>query len=98
MHGSVIRSWLIELMGNALREYGDFAKLSTYVEDTGEVKWVVNWANDRDLPIPCISLSQTVLMQYRDVDWPQAKAHALLRNQYGGHPIHKALEAPPGPG
>jgi 6-phosphogluconate dehydrogenase (decarboxylating) len=58
------------------------------------VKWVVNWANDRDRPIPCIS--QTVLMQYRDVDWPQAKAHALLRSQYGGHPIHKAVEAPPG--
>jgi 6-phosphogluconate dehydrogenase len=90
MHGSVIRSWLIELMGNALHEYGDFSKLSTYVEDTGEVKWIANWATDRDIPIPVISASQTALMQYRDVDWPQAKAHALLRNQYGGHPVHPA--------
>jgi 6-phosphogluconate dehydrogenase len=90
MHGSVIRSWLVELMGNALREQADFSKLSTYVEDTQEVKWVLDWALDRDIPTPVIALSQTALMQYRDLEWPQAKAHALLRNAYGGHPVHLA--------
>lgn len=92
----MIRSWLAELMGDALREHGDFSKLSTYVEDTGEVKWITNWATVRDIPIPVIALSQTALMQYRDVDWPQAKAHALLRNQYGGHRLHLADGAPGG--
>jgi 6-phosphogluconate dehydrogenase len=89
MHGSVIRSWLVELMGRALREETDFSKLSTYVEDTGEVKWVVDWALEKDIPLPVTSASQTALMQYRDIDSPQAKAHALLRNQYGGHPVHQ---------
>lgn len=89
MHGSVIRSWLVELMGNALREQTDLGALSTYVEDTGEVKWVTNWATERDIPIPVTSLAQMMLMQYRDLDSPTAKAVALLRNQYGGHPIHR---------
>lgn len=74
MHGSVLRSWLVELMGNALREHADLGALSTYVEDTGEVKWVVNWATEHDIPIPVTSLAQTMVMQYRDLDSPAAKA------------------------
>ncbi len=92
MHGSVIRSWLVELMGKALSEQPDFDRLSTYVEDTGEVKWVVNWANDHDIPVPVTATSQVALLQYRDLNWPTAKAVALLRNQYGGHPVHRASE------
>jgi 6-phosphogluconate dehydrogenase len=88
MHGSVIRSWLIELMGNALREHPALDDLSTYVEDTGEVKWVLSWALERDIPIPVIAESQEALMEYRDREWPAAKSVALLRNQYGGHPVH----------
>lgn len=42
LHGSVIRSWLVELMGRALQEQADLGSLSTYVEDTGEVKWVLD--------------------------------------------------------
>ncbi len=91
-HGSVIRSWLIELMGRALAEYRDFSELSTYVEDTGEVKWIVEWAFRRDIPLPVVAAAQTMLMQYRDVESPAAKAVALLRNQYGGHPIHRKKE------
>lgn len=98
-HGTVIRSWLVELMGNALAHDGigpeadapaDFDQLSTYVEDTGEVKWVVRWAMDRDIPTPVTSEAQQLLMAYRDAGWPAAKAVALLRNQFGGHPIHRA--------
>ncbi len=98
-HGTVIRSWLVELMGNALARGGlgseadapaAFDRLSTHVEDTGEVKWVVRWAMDRDIPTPVTSEAQQMLMAYRDAGWPAAKAVALLRNQFGGHPIHRA--------
>ena len=87
-HGTVLRSWLIELMGKALGEVVGFEDLSTFVEDTGEVKWVIDWALQRDIPTPVTTLSQQMLMFYRNVDSPQAKAVALLRNQFGGHPIH----------
>ena len=91
-HGSVIRSWLVELMRDALEEHPDLDRLSTYVEDTGEVKWVLEWAMRRDIPSPVISDSQQALMAYRDLDWPAAKAVALLRHGYGGHPVHVADE------
>jgi 6-phosphogluconate dehydrogenase len=88
-HGTVLRSWLIELMGKGLGEVeGGFEDLSTFVEDTGEVKWVIDWALQRDIPTPVTAIAQQVLMYYRNVDSPQAKAVALLRNQFGGHPIH----------
>ncbi len=96
-HGTVIRSWLVELMANALEEgpigdaadpEADFARLSTYVEDTGEVKWVLSWALEKDIPTPAVSTAQQALMGYRNVNSPAAKAVALLRNQFGGHPVH----------
>ncbi|HVL97838.1 MAG TPA: hypothetical protein VM324_00905 [Egibacteraceae bacterium] len=97
-HGTVIRSWLVGLMGNALAHggigpEGDVAVglegLSTVVEDTGEVKWVTQWASEHDIPTPVTAMAQQLLMAYRDVDWPAAKAVALLRNQFGGHPIRR---------
>jgi 6-phosphogluconate dehydrogenase len=91
-HGSVIRSWLIELMRDALQENPDFGHLSTYVEDTGEVKWVLEWALERDIPSPVVSDSQQALMSYRDLDSATAKAVALLRHGFGGHPVHRAHE------
>ncbi len=87
-HGTVLRSWLIELMGKGLGEVVDFDDLSTFVEDTGEVKWVIDWALQRDIPTPVTAVAQQMLMYYRNVDSPQAKSVALLRNQFGGHPIH----------
>jgi len=53
---------------------------------------VLDWALDQDIPVPVTSASQTALMQYRDLDCPAAKAVALLRNQYGGHPVHRGSE------
>jgi 6-phosphogluconate dehydrogenase len=91
-HGSVIRSWLVELMRDGLQENPDFSRLSTYVEDTGEVKWVLNWALDRDIPSLVISDSQQALMGYRDLDSPAGKAVALLRHGFGGHPVHERAE------
>src|SRR5262249_13209804 len=92
-HGSVIRSWLVELMGKALAENPDFGDLSPYVEDTDEVKWVLEWALQQDIPTPVVSLAQTMLMQFRDVDSATAKSVALLRNQFGGHPVHRRSSA-----
>lgn len=98
-HGTVIRGWLVELMGNALANGGigpeadtppDFRQLSTHVEDTGEVKWVLRWALEHDIPAPVTSTAQQALIAYRDLDWPAAKAVALLRNQFGAHPIHRS--------
>jgi 6-phosphogluconate dehydrogenase len=96
-HGSVIRSWLVELMGNALTQNDEAAweHLSTYVEDTDEVKWVLTWASDADIPSPVIVQAQQQLMQYRDLEWPAAKAVALLRNQFGGHPVHRIADTAP---
>jgi 6-phosphogluconate dehydrogenase len=91
-HGSVIRSWLVELMAKAMRETPDLSVLSTYVEDTGEVKWLVQWALEQDIPLPVISDSQVALIQDRDASSATAKAVALLRNQYGGHPVHRLNE------
>lgn len=94
MHGSVIRSWLVELMRDGLRAEPDLDELSTYVEDTAEVKWVLRWALERDIPTPVTGDAQTALMQYRDPDSVQAKAVALLRHGFGGHPVHRAGEQP----
>jgi 6-phosphogluconate dehydrogenase len=91
-HGSVIRSWLVELMRDALRHNPRLEHLSTYVEDTGEVKWVLEWALERDIPSPVIADSQQALITYRDLEWPAAKAVALLRHGFGGHPVHHADE------
>ncbi|MEX2550749.1 MAG: NADP-dependent phosphogluconate dehydrogenase [Nitriliruptoraceae bacterium] len=99
-HGTVIRGWLIELMANALRAQPGLEQLSTHVEDTGEVKWIVDWASDRDIPIPVTALAQQMLMVYRDHGSPAAKAVALLRNQFGGHPLHGTddVDVTPGAG
>src|SRR5205085_638966 len=94
-HGSVIRSWLVELMRDGLRDNHDLTELSTYVEDTAEVKWVLSWALDRDIPSPVISDSQQALMGYRDLDSPSAKAVALLRHGFGGHPVASSVGQSP---
>lgn len=103
-HGSVIRGWLVQLKGHALAQGGigpasdvgpEDEEVSTYVEDTDEVKWVMRWAMDHDIPTPVTGMSQQMLMAYRDLDWPAAKSVALLRNQYGGHAIHRPDDEPP---
>jgi len=86
-HGSVIRGWLVELMGRAFTETPDRSHLSSYVEDTGEVKWMIDWSLDKDIPLPVVSAAQTTLMQYRNRQSASATAVALLRNQFGEHPV-----------
>lgn len=93
-HGSVIRGWLTELMGEALTRHRNLGELSTYLEDTEEVKWVLEWSMRTDVPTPVVSAAQNALVSYRDVDSSAAKAHALLRHAFGGHPLHRRGDPP----
>ena len=88
-HGSVIRSWLIELMGNLYRERGGLS-VPDYVEDTGEVNWLVEDALHMEVPIPVITQSVVQLLASRDQRHNWARAIAMMRHGFGGHPYGAA--------
>jgi 6-phosphogluconate dehydrogenase len=85
-HGSVIRSWLIDLMEEAYRENGGLEPIPPYIEDTGEVNWLVDDAMHMEIPVPVISQSVMQLFASRDPDEPWARAIAMMRHGFGGHP------------
>ncbi len=89
-NGSVIRGWLVELMEQGLREQS-FAKIEGYIEDTGEVNWLVQDAINKEIPIPVISQSVMELFRSRmdNKEDSSYKAIALMRNGFGGHPFGK---------
>ena len=87
-HGSVIRGWLVELMERGLREQS-IDTIESYVEDTGEVNWLVQDALNREIPIPVISHSIMELFKSREKDSDTYRAIALLRHGFGGHPFGK---------
>jgi len=88
-NGSVIRSWLLELAGNAFeREGNDLEKVHGWVADSGEGRWTVAEAIDHDVPAPVITLS--LLQRFRSRREPDSYADrvlAALRNEFGGHAI-----------
>ncbi|HNY66228.1 MAG TPA: NADP-dependent phosphogluconate dehydrogenase [Deltaproteobacteria bacterium] len=84
-NGSVIRSWLIELMERQLREQGGMENIPPYVEDTGEVNWLISDAIQMELPIPVIIMSVMRLFASRDKDGVWARAIAMMRHGFGGH-------------
>jgi 6-phosphogluconate dehydrogenase len=86
-HGSVIRSWLVELMEVAYREQGGLEKVSSYVEDTGEVNWLVDDALHMEVPTPVITQSVVQLLSSRDKQHDTARAIAMMRHGFGGHPF-----------
>lgn len=88
-HGSVIRSWLVELMEQAYRENGGTAAIPPFVEDTGEVNWLVNDALHLEVPVPVISQSVMQLFASRDDQQVWARAIAMMRHGFGGHPYGK---------
>lgn len=85
-HGSVIRSWLIDLMEAAYRADGGLEKIPPYVEDTGEVNWLVNDALHMEVPVPVISQAVMQLFASRDEKNNWARAIAMMRHGFGGHP------------
>ena len=84
-HGSVIRSWLMDLMEEAYRTDGGTEKIPSYVDDTGEVNWLVDDALHMEVPIPVISQSVMQLLASRDEMKNWARAIAMMRHGFGGH-------------
>ena len=87
MHGSVVRSWLLELAVSALSQDQDLTHLKGWVADSGEGRWTVQEAIDKDVPAPVITLSLLSRFRSRQDDSYQAKVLAALRNEFGGHPV-----------
>jgi 6-phosphogluconate dehydrogenase len=90
-HGSVVRSWLLELATLAFKANGeDLADLKGWVADSGEGRWTVQEAIDRDVPAPIITLSLQTRLRSRQDDSYGAKVLAALRNEFGGHAVKES--------
>jgi 6-phosphogluconate dehydrogenase len=85
--GSVVRSWLLDLLSIALKENPEMAGIAPYVSDSGEGRWTVAEAVDLDVPAPAITLSLLQRLTSRDTDSYSDKLLAAMRNQFGGHAI-----------
>ena len=85
-NGSVVRSWLLELLHTAYIEEGGMDEVPGYVEDTGEVNWLVDDALRMETPIPVITQAVVQLVASRDSDRHWARAIAMMRHGFGGHP------------
>jgi 6-phosphogluconate dehydrogenase len=86
--GTVIRSWLLDLLVRALHEDPDLEQITGYAEDSGEGRWTVEQAIYHAVPMPAISASLFARFASRQDDSPTMKAVAALRNQFGGHAVH----------
>jgi 6-phosphogluconate dehydrogenase len=89
--GSVVRSWLCELLERAFEQEGnDLADIKGWVEDSGEGRWTVFDAIDKSVPAPVITLSLMQRFASRQDESYAAKVNAALRNQFGGHAVQHA--------
>ncbi|HEV7848827.1 MAG TPA: decarboxylating 6-phosphogluconate dehydrogenase [Mycetocola sp.] len=88
--GTVVRSWLLELLVRALDEDDDLSEIEGYVEDSGEGRWTIEEAVANAVPVPTISASIFARFVSRQDDSPAMKAVAALRNQFGGHAVKKS--------
>jgi 6-phosphogluconate dehydrogenase len=88
--GTVVRSWLLDLLVLALEEDPSLAKIKGYVEDSGEGRWTVEEGIANAVPMPAITASLFARFTSRQDDSPAMKAVAALRNQFGGHAVKKA--------
>jgi len=89
-HGSVVRSWLLDLAANALDEDTKLTDIKPWVADSGEGRWTVFESIDLDVPAPIITLALQMRFASRDEENYTARMLAALRNQFGGHAIKKA--------
>ncbi|GEK80398.1 phosphogluconate dehydrogenase (NAD(+)-dependent, decarboxylating) [Agrococcus baldri] len=88
--GTVVRSWLLDLMVRALDEDDDLSEIEGYVDDSGEGRWTVEEAIANAVPMPAISASLFARFESRQEDSSAMKAVAALRNQFGGHAVKKS--------
>jgi 6-phosphogluconate dehydrogenase len=93
MHGSVVRSWLLELTTRALREDPELADLEAYVEDSGEGRWTLHEGIDRAIPLPVLAAAVFTRYRSREDNPFGERLLAALRNQFGGHAVKK-VDAP----
>ncbi len=88
--GTVVRSWLLDLLVKALEEDPGLSQIKGYVEDSGEGRWTVEEAIANSVPMPAITAALFARFTSRQDDSPAMKAVAALRNQFGGHAVKKA--------
>src|SRR5262245_37123904 len=87
MHGSVVRSWLLELTARALADDPDLSKLEAYVEDSGEGRWTLNEAIAHSVPMPVLTAALFTRFRSREVNPFAERLLAAMRQQFGGHAV-----------
>jgi 6-phosphogluconate dehydrogenase len=88
-HGSVVRSWLLDLIAAGLAENPGLRGIKPHVEDSGEGRWTVNEAVDLEIAAPIITLSLLQRFRSRDTDSFADKLLAMMRHEFGGHALKK---------
>jgi 6-phosphogluconate dehydrogenase len=90
-YGSVVRSWLLDLLYESFKEHGSkLEDIAPYVEDSGEGRWTINEAINLNVPVPVIASSLFArFASRREINFA-AKVAAALRNQFGGHAVRAA--------
>lgn len=89
MHGSVVRSWLLELTAGALKENPKLDGLKGYVQDSGEGRWTIIDAIDKDVPVPTLTAALFTRFRSRQEESFAEKLLAAMRNAFGGHAVRK---------
>ena len=96
--GTVIRSWLLDLLVRALEQDPDLKKIQGRAEDSGEGRWTLQAAIEHAVPMPVIASALFARFASRQNDSPAMKVVAALRNQFGGHAVTSAPQDEPAPG
>jgi 6-phosphogluconate dehydrogenase len=88
-YGSVVRSWLLDLIAGALKRNPEMDGVAPYVPDSGEGRWTVDEAIDLNVPAPIITASLIERLRSRDLDSYSDKLLSAMRNEFGGHAMKK---------
>lgn len=88
-NGSVIRSWLLELTGEVFQSSEDLKDVQGWVADSGEARWAIEEAMERDVPLTTVAVSLMMRLRSRQEDSFSAKLIAKLREAFGGHEVKK---------
>ena len=89
MHGSVVRSWLLELAARALAENPQLTGIEGFVEDSGEGRWTLHEGIDRAVALPVLTTALFTRFRSRETNPFAERLLAALRNQFGGHAVKK---------
>ena len=89
MQGSVVRSWLLELAASALQADPRLERLKGYVQDSGEGRWMIADAIEKDVPVPALTIALFSRFRSRQTESFAEKMLAALRNAFGGHAVKR---------